>query len=127
MRLYIYIQLIIIDYISKDEITRGFILQNLVGDPSNPGKYKWRLNLDLLHRTFYDWIDADTYNGIYEGESLFVGGTDSKYIIEDYHPKIKELFPSSRIVMIEQANHYLHFQRRDKFLETIIPFVKNNS
>lgn len=82
------------------------------------------MNLEVLHRTFYDWIDADTYNGKYDGDTLFIGGSDSNYIKEEYKPRIKELFPSSQIEMIEHGNHYVHFQKRDKFLEILTSFLK---
>lgn len=104
---------------------RSFILQNLVADPDNPGHYKWRLNIDTLKTNLNDWIDGDSFSIPYEGETLFIGGSKSNYIKNEYHPRIRELFPNSSILMVDEGNHYLHFVKRDEFLKRLLPFLKN--
>ncbi|VVC86804.1 unnamed protein product [Leptidea sinapis] len=41
-------------------------------------------------------------------------------------PLIKEYFPSAELVYIEGANHWVHVDRPDQFLETLCKFLEEN-
>jgi pimeloyl-ACP methyl ester carboxylesterase len=105
-----------------DAITRGFLLQNLVGDPERPESYKWRLNLDVLYSTLTSWVDTPDLQR-FPGQTLFIGGGASGYIKPEYTDQIKALYPSAQIAMIPGGSHYVHYERPAEFVDIAVPFL----
>lgn len=101
---------------------RGFLLQNLVGDPERPDHYKWRLNIDVLHDSLPNWIDSPDIRK-FHGPTHFIGGGASGYIKPEYHDHIKSIYPNSQIVMIPDGSHYVHYEKPAEFLDALVPFV----
>ena len=104
-----------------ETLVRSFLLQNLVWDPDT-SSYKWRINLDVLNRTLDQWIDPVI--GGWGGPALFIGGTSSKYIKPEYHEIIYKLFPNANIEMIQDATHYLHYEKPKEFISLALPFIQ---
>jgi len=99
---------------------RAFLLKNLV--KADDG-YRWRLNLPLL-RDEYETILGWEGTGSYDGPTLFVGGTASKYVKPDRdRDVIAGHFPAARITMIEGAGHWIHSERQDEVQRLLTGFL----
>lgn len=99
------------------------MLTNLV--ESEPGKYKWRINLPVLEDSFPTKIATFTHekNKIYNGPTLFIAGSESDYIKESDHPFIKKIFPSAKFHYIAGAGHWVHADKPTEFLDCLTNFI----
>lgn len=93
---------------------------------SEPGKFKWRINLPVLQDSFSSKIavfPADSKGKTYNGPTLFVGGSESDYLKETDHPFIKKIFPSAQFHYITGAGHWLHADKPAEFLQVVTDFI----
>ncbi|KAJ8680874.1 hypothetical protein QAD02_016661 [Eretmocerus hayati] len=107
----------------KSNAIRQFLLTNLV--ESEPGKYKWRINLPVLEDSFSTRIAEfpREKDRTFNGPTLFIGGTESDYITEKDHPFIRKIFPTAKFHYITGAGHWVHADKPVEFLETLTAFV----
>ena len=105
-----------------DAAERGFLLQNLV---FQDGRADWRLNLEAIERTMPDLVGFPSVpdNAVYRGPALFVGGGRSDYLLSEYEPAIRRLFPEVRIERIADAGHWVHAEAPAAFLQIVEPFL----
>jgi esterase len=104
-----------------DAAERGFLLQNLVFDPGP----RWRLNLEAIEREMphLTGFPAVPDNTLYQGPALFVAGGRSDYLLPEYEPATRRLFPNAHIVRIPNAGHWVHAEQPQAFLEIVEPFL----
>lgn len=89
------------------------------------GKYKWRVNLSVLEENFRTQIAVfpNVESKVYNGKTMFIGGSNSDYIKIEDHKKIKQLFPTANFVYINGANHWVHADKPTEFLKTTVDFI----
>jgi pimeloyl-ACP methyl ester carboxylesterase len=97
--------------------TRQFLLKNLTRNEKTAA-FEWKMNLVVLQRE-YDAILANVDDGIYDGDTLFVRGQKSDYIIDAEIPNIKAKFPNMQLETIENAGHWVHADQPKQLLEII--------
>jgi pimeloyl-ACP methyl ester carboxylesterase len=100
---------------------RQFLLANLVRTPA--GTYRWRMNVPALHRAYGDLLDPITMSSPFMGPTLFVRGERSHYIGPSDETAIRSLFPSSRIVTVPEAGHWVHVDNPEVFRQTVRDFL----
>jgi pimeloyl-ACP methyl ester carboxylesterase len=107
-----------------DDGVRGFLLQNLrrEGDA-----WHWQPNLELL-RAEIDRVGgwpAEVLDGTpsYDGPVLWIGGSESRYVQDDYAAAMERYFPRVRRVTIKGAGHWVHSEQPAVFLEVLRRFV----
>ncbi|KAK9297211.1 hypothetical protein QLX08_008955 [Tetragonisca angustula] len=101
---------------------RQFLAMNLV--EADNGKFKWRVNLPVLEQNFAQIaVFPDVGSRVYNGSTLFMGGSKSDYIKVEDHDKIKQLFPSAGFIYINDADHWVHADKPTEFLKTTIDFI----
>jgi len=107
-------------------MVRGFLLQSLVREGlGSDGGWRWRVNLEALER------DLDRLRGFpepppgarFDGPVLWIAGADSTYVLAEDRARMDELFPSTRLVRIKNAGHWVHSQQPEIFLETLRRFL----
>jgi pimeloyl-ACP methyl ester carboxylesterase len=107
-------------------MVRGFLLQSLVREgAAADGRWRWRLNLELLER------DLERLRGFpdpgpgahYDGPVLWIAGANSHYVLPQDRPRMDELFPSTRLVRVKNAGHWVHSEQPEIFLETVRRFL----
>ncbi|WP_183094806.1 alpha/beta fold hydrolase [Nocardioides stalactiti] len=102
---------------------RGFLLQNLRRDGD---AWHWQPNLALL-RSDMDRVGgwpAEALAGTsYDGPVLWIGGSESAYVLEDYAGAMEQYFPRVRRVTIKGAGHWVHSEQPAVFLEVLRRFV----
>jgi pimeloyl-ACP methyl ester carboxylesterase len=107
-------------------MVRSFLLQSLVREGMGAdGGWRWRLNLDALARDlghlrgFPDPPPGATY----EGPVLWIAGANSTYVLPEDRARMDQLFPSTRLVKIKNAGHWVHSEQPEVFLETLRRFL----
>lgn len=104
----------------EDAGLRAFLLQNLVfGDVP-----RWRIGLEEIAASLRDLEGWDPVEGLsWDGPTLFVAGARSDFILPEYRPAIRALFPAARFLTIKNAGHWLHVDNPTAFLGTVEAFL----
>lgn len=99
---------------------RAFLLQNLRFG-SAPG---WRIGLDAIAaglNVLEGWPELE--ENAYLGQTLFVSGERSDYILPEYRPIIRAMFPAARFATLKQAGHWLHADNPEGFISLVDAFL----
>jgi pimeloyl-ACP methyl ester carboxylesterase len=100
-----------------DAEVRDFLLQSL----DVKGK-RWKFNLDVLEAEMPKIIGFPQVSGTYEGETLFLSGADSNYVLHNHRPVIKGLFHNAHFAKLRDAGHWLHAQKPREFEAAVRAF-----
>ena len=99
---------------------RAFFLQSLDLKAQPP---VWRLNLDVLEAEMPRIVGWPGTEGRFDHPTLFLAGSESKYIKPDYRDTIRHLFPAARFAKLIGAGHWLHADKPREFEETARAFL----
>ena len=103
-----------------DAAMRAFLLSNLaVGE--HPA---WRIGLAEIRagmQSIEDWSPPPV--APYRGPTLFIAGAASVYILPEYRPAIRALFPAARFVTLKRAGHWLHADNPAGFVAVVEAFL----
>ena len=55
----------------------------------------------------------------WDGLSYFIRGGESNYILDSDFKLIKKYFSNSKLITVDEANHWVHFDQKEKFIETV--------
>lgn len=106
----------------KDTGVRMFLMKNLYW--REKGQLDLRIHLSALVANA-DQIGVPLLNdSIFEGETLFLKGANSNYILEDDESLIKKHFLNAVIEEVSGAGHWLHAENPSEFLEIVFRFLK---
>jgi len=83
----------------------------------------WRFNLKTLTEKYTEFITVGVEPGVYEGETLFVSGEKSNYILEEDYPMITEMFPNSVVKTVPKAGHWVQAENPKAFNELAAQFL----
>ncbi|TYR35560.1 alpha/beta fold hydrolase [Sphingobacterium phlebotomi] len=83
----------------------------------------WRFNLKTLTEKYAAFITVGVEPGVYDGETLFLSGEKSNYILEEDYPMIKEMFPNSEIKTVPKAGHWVQAENPKAFNELVTQFL----
>lgn len=97
---------------------RQFLLKNITRDKEN-GAYKWKMNLPIIRKNYENISEAVTHDYPHEGETIFIRGEFSDFIIEKDKTEILELFPNAQFKTIPKSGHWVHAEQTDKLIEVI--------
>jgi esterase len=100
---------------------RDFLLTNLVRDES--GVFTWRMNLQALRSEYAELSAAPSASGPFQGQTLFVKGENSDYILPHHHVDIESRFPHAKTRSIGQAGHWVHSEKPAEFLDLVEHFL----
>jgi pimeloyl-ACP methyl ester carboxylesterase len=106
-------------------MVRSFLLQSLVREGSGGDGWRWRLNLELLERDLGELrgFPDPPAGAVFGGPVLWIAGANSAYVLDDDRPHMDALFPSTRLVRIKNAGHWVHSEQPEVFLETLRRFL----
>lgn len=90
-------------------------LQSFFTQSLDVANKRWLLNLDVLTAEMDKIVGFPDVSGTFENATLFLSGANSDFVLPDYRPRIKELFPSAVFAKIPQAGHWLHAERPRAF------------
>ena len=103
---------------------RHFLLMNLEVEEGN---LTWRLNLATLNDCYPQLLQAVCQNSRIEIPTCFIRGGLSDYLDDADEQSISQIFMQVQIITIAQANHWLHVEQAQKFLNNVIEFFKYDS
>ncbi len=104
----------------SDERVRGFLLSNL---HQGSDGFAWRANLDLLRSGLSTIAGFPQVSGTFEGPVLWVAGEHSDYVLPEHAPRMRELFPATRLVTVKNAGHWVHSEQPDAFVSALRVFL----
>ncbi|MDF9800922.1 esterase [Catalinimonas alkaloidigena] len=102
---------------------RQFLLKNLKRSDDNKG-FAWKLNLPVIKHNIErigEGLDESKYK--VEKPTLFVRGAKSNYITQEDEKLIKDIFPSSKVVTVENAGHWVHAEQTEKLFQEVSKFL----
>lgn len=103
-----------------DAGVRMFLLKNLYWKEKN--KLGLRMHLKALMDNASE-IGVELPEGyMYSGETLFLKGEKSNYILKEDQRRIKKQFPDSEIVEVSNSGHWLHAENPEDFLKEVLEF-----
>lgn len=102
--------------------TKLFLLKNLKRTSEG---FKWKVNLPVIEKNIYEVGKGLDDDKSYSGETLFIGGGASDYILETDHPLIKKHFPNSSVEMIPEAGHWVHAVKPNELYQSVMTFLKS--
>jgi len=109
------------EYVPEKSV-RDFLLANLIRDEE--GNFTWRMNLDAIRKGYKDLISGLTGEAPFEGQTLFLKGGKSDYILKKHEKEIGKLFPNSSIEQVDGAGHWLHAEQPELFQSMVYKFLK---
>ncbi|MCT8340461.1 alpha/beta fold hydrolase [Flavobacteriaceae bacterium TK19130] len=108
------------EYIPEQGV-RLFLLKNLYW--KEKGKLALRMNLPVLTKNIEEVGIALPNDATFEGDTLFLKGAKSGYIVPMDEIVIKKHFPKAEIVTISKAGHWLHAENPSEFHQNVMKFL----
>jgi esterase len=102
----------------EDETVRAFLVQSV-----DVKQRRWRLNLDTLADEMDKILGFPQLSQHFDGEALFLSGSESSYVTRDHRSSIKALFPSARFARIPGAGHWIHAEKPREFVAAVRVFL----
>jgi hypothetical protein len=117
----------------KNSAVLALLGTNLVPKKKSVG-FEWRVNVKFLQQGFQNLLVAPELTEKYPGKTLVIGGEKSEHTgrckgiseARDIHSLFVKFFAHTEVVLIEEADHYLHYEYFDKVLKPILKFLKSD-
>lgn len=106
-----------------DPMTRAFLLTNLDAH-STPMKFRIPLNIvgpSIPNLGSFPYESGETK---WNGKTLFIKGTRSKYINDRNIPLARQFFPNMSLETLD-AGHWVHAERPNEFKKMVVDFIKD--
>lgn len=104
---------------------RQFLLRNLT--LNSQGNFAFRCSLNNISLCYGQIMKANKLAAnqtAYTGQTLFIKGGDSDYILPEHRAAITVLLPNSKAKIIQGAGHWLHAEKTIAFNKIVIDFIK---
>jgi esterase len=106
-------------YVSEKPV-RNFLLTNLKRNAD--GNYHWLPNLQAIEQQYH--CIADGVSGApFSGETLFIKGSESNYLVASHRERVTALFPNAKTRIITNAGHWLHTEKPQIFNRMVARFL----
>lgn len=99
---------------------RQFLMKNLTRNSENG--FEWKMNLPVLFRE-YPNILAAVEGDPFPGNTLFIRGEKSNYILDKDWLHTTKLFPDAKLKTIEGAGHWVHADKPVELLAVLGQFL----
>lgn len=107
----------------KDIGVRQFLLKSLYKVESN---FMWRANIEVIANDYENISAAITSSAPFNGDTLFIKGGNSDYILTEHRPAIAKLFPKAKAKIINGTGHWLHAEKPEAFNKIVLSFLSVN-
>lgn len=104
-----------------EKSTIQFLAKNLYWDDDK--KLNWRFNLKTLSEKYNEFVSNAIKFGVFEGDSLFIAGEKSNYILPQDEYGIKQQFPKAKIVTVKKAGHWVQAENPVDFAKVVKGFL----
>lgn len=99
-----------------------FLAKSLCWDKKK--RLAWRFNLKTLTEKYTEFVSNAIKFGTFNGETLFIAGEKSNYILPQDSFLIKQQFPNSSIIHIKNAGHWVQAENPKDFYDAVYDFLK---
>jgi esterase len=107
----------------EDVGVRQFLLRNII--INKQGEFNFKCNLNNIEQGYQQIMQSNENqdNQIFSGDTLFIKGGDSDYILPEHQNIIIEMFPRGKAKIIQGAGHWLHAEKPSEFYEKASEFL----
>ena len=105
----------------KEKPVIQFLVKNLYWEQED--RLNWRFNLKVLAEKYSDFVGKAIRFGIFEGETLFIKGEKSHYILPQDEFLIQKQFPKYQLITIKNAGHWVQVENVKEFNEKVSDFL----
>ncbi|KIA82942.1 alpha/beta hydrolase [Kaistella solincola] len=98
-----------------------FLTKNLYW--TDDKKLDWRFNLKTLSEKYEEFVSNAIKFGVFSGDTLFISGEKSQYILPQDEFQIKQQFPNSSVATIKNAGHWVQAENPTDFNEVVKKFL----
>ncbi|ODV85488.1 hypothetical protein CANARDRAFT_28278 [[Candida] arabinofermentans NRRL YB-2248] len=112
--------------VEPNDGVRQFLMTNLKRRQGGKDGYYCRVPLDVMGKgldNVADWPFQESENCRYSGPSLFVRGTKSLYVADEYLAVIGKFFPRFEVRDVD-AGHWLISEKPDEFIQAVVDWVE---
>ena len=110
-------------YIPEKSVVQ-FLAKNLYW--TDDKKLNWRFNLKTLSDKYTEFVSNAIKYGVYSGETLFIAGEKSNYILPQDEFQIKQQFPNASVVTIKNVGHWVQAENPTDFNEVVKDFLSEH-
>src|SRR5690606_4011748 len=114
------VEAVLTQYI-PERSTIQFLAKNLYWDEDK--KLNWRFNLKTLSEKYNEFVANAIKFGVFEGDTLFISGEKSNYILPQDEFGIKQQFPKAKIVTVKNAAHWVQADNPQEFAHVVKQFL----
>ncbi len=103
---------------------RDFLLTNL--KRNSEGRFQWRMNLSVIAQDYpllKSWGEDAAGQAEFLGETLFIKGENSNYLLPEYTDQTLVLFPKAKVKVISEAGHWVHNEKPEQFFKVVQKFL----
>lgn len=100
---------------------RQFILKNTYRKTKE--ELAFRFNLKSLSENYPEIVKPLPSFTVFDGETVFLRGEKSGYVLDEDEFLVKAHFPNSEIITIPRAGHWLHAENPKDFYEQALSFL----
>ncbi len=93
-----------------------FLLKNLFWKNE---KLQFRFNINAIENSIEELMNFNYLDYSWDGLCFFIRGSESNYILDSDNTLIKKYFLNSKLITIDKANHWVHFDQKDKFIKMV--------
>lgn len=111
---------ILSQYIPEKSVIQ-FLAKNIYW--TDERKLTWRFNLKTLAEKYNDFVANAIKFGVFEGETLFLAGAKSHYILPQDLLLLKQQFPNFNLTTIANAGHWVQAENPKDFNEAVKKFL----
>ena len=97
----------------KNFSVRQFLMKGLTRGEKN--EFEWKFNLTSLWKNYDDLLGTFKSDEIFSGETLFINGGKSSYVLPEHQAIIDRYFPANKRETILNAGHWLHAEQAEEF------------
>lgn len=114
-----------VEEVMARNIKNAGVLQFLLKNLTRRGQeFMWGMNLAAIERNYEKLLGEIEGQESFDGDTLFIRGGKSNYVLDSDLPSIKALFPYSSLETIPQAGHWLHAEAPDEFSDVCLKFLR---
>jgi len=113
----------ILNQYDLDWATKQFILKNL-SISKETSRYEWRVNLPVIHKNYAEILSHNNQNRLYQGETLFVKGEKSNYILLEEWSLYQQQFPRAGLKTVSNAGHWVHADNPSEFITIVSDWLE---
>lgn len=105
---------------------RQFLLRNLI--LNEQGQFSFKCNLNFIEAGYQQIMQgiektSKSTDLSYSGDTLYIKGGNSDYILPEHQNAIKTLFPLASAKIIQGAGHWLHAEKTSAFNKIVMNFL----